>query len=227
MKFVVHILTGIWMTGTVGSVYADHSSSETSNPSESYRAYATVISVDPIVTRRIATEPESRCTWVRQEQPRYFRDARGHWQHTYSHNDDVRHYERPRRSAVPSIIGGLIGSLVGHQFGGGHGKTALTIAGAIAGASIGNRVAHGSNRVAHGSNRVAHGSNRVAHGSDLTNDHARVQRCHTTNQSRIVNDITGYDVTYRYNGETFTKRMDTHPGERVRINVRITTYNGR
>ena len=218
MKFIVHLLTGIWMTGTVGSVYADHSSSETSNPSESYRAYATVISVDPIVTRRIATEPESRCTWVRQEQPRYFRDARGHWQHTYSHNDDVphndnvRHYERPRRSAVPSIIGGLIGSLVGHQFGGGHGKTALTIAGAIAGASIGNR--------------VARDSNRVARDSDLTNDYSRVRRCHTTNQSRIENDITGYDVTYRYNGETFTKRMDTHPGKRVRINVRITPYTG-
>ena len=92
---------------------------------------------------------------------------------------------------------------MGHQFGGGHGKTVLTIAGAITGASIGTQIAHGNN--------------------DDYSSH-RVQRCHTTDQSRIVEDIDGYRVTYRYNGETFTKRTSTRPGKRIPINVRVTPY---
>ena len=111
-------------------------------------------------------------------------------------------HSRRHRSPGPGIIGGLLGSLVGHQFGGGHGKTALTIVGAIAGASIGNQIAYGN-----------------------SDDHSRlVQRCHTTDQTRVVEDHDGYRVTYRYNGETFTKRMTTHPGKHIPISVQVTPY---
>ncbi len=44
-----------------------------------YTAYARVIEVDPSVTRRLTTEPENRCTWVNENRPEYYRDARGHW----------------------------------------------------------------------------------------------------------------------------------------------------
>lgn len=31
----------------------------------------------------------------------------------------------------------------------------------------------------------------------------------------------GYDVTYEYNGRRYTRRMDYHPGERVRVLVGV------
>ena len=204
MKRSVFLLTGLLTIGFATlaiSANADHDKTAASGSDQSYRAYARVLDVDPIVTRRVITEPESRCTWVRDDQPRYYRDARGHWRHTYRQDTYKRRYEHRPRSVAPSIIGGLLGSLVGYQFGGGHGKTALTVVGAIAGASIGNQVAYGKNNSTH-----------------------RVQRCHTSDQSRVVEENDGYLVTYRYNGETFTKRMSTRPGKRIPINVRVTPY---
>lgn len=40
--------------------------------------------------------------------------------------------------ATDSILGAIIGGVIGNQFGGGHGKDALTAAGALLGGSIGN-----------------------------------------------------------------------------------------
>ncbi|HET9762100.1 MAG TPA: glycine zipper 2TM domain-containing protein [Casimicrobiaceae bacterium] len=39
-----------------------------------------------------------------------------------------------------AIIGGIAGGIIGHQFGSGSGNTALTIAGALGGAAVGNEV---------------------------------------------------------------------------------------
>ena len=205
MKRLIYLLVGSLTFSTAAYVKADHDPTEVIPSGESYRAYARVINVDPIVTRTFKNEPESRCTWVRDDRPQYYRDDRGHWRHTYQHEDRYeRRYEQRHHSVAPSIVGGLLGSLVGHQFGGGNGKTVLTIAGAIAGASIGNQIAN--------SNNSNHSTRRV-------------QRCHTTDQTRVVEHIDGYRVTYRYNGETFTKRMATRPGKHIPINVRVTPYD--
>lgn len=207
MKRYVHLLVYPLAMGICAQASAGHDSVEQDN---SYQAYARVIDVEPIVSRRFTVGPERRCTpstdGSREDRPRYYRDARGHWQHTYQKNTYANRYEHRHRSAAPSLIGGLLGSLIGHQFGGGNGKTALTIVGAIAGASIGNEIAYGNHR------------NIVGYSSP------QVQRCHTTNRSRVVEKTDGYRVTYRYNGETFTKRMDAHPGKHVAIRVKVTPY---
>ena len=49
----------------------------------------------------------------------------------------------------------------------------------------------------------------------------RIQRCRTTYESRVQEQITGYDVTLRYNGETFQRRTSTHPGTRVALRVEV------
>ena len=49
----------------------------------------------------------------------------------------------------------------------------------------------------------------------------RAKRCRTSYESRTVEHITGYNVTLRYNGETFTRRTLTHPGTRMPITVDI------
>ena len=111
MNRSVYLLVGSLAIGVTAYANAEHDSIETLPSDEPYRAYARVISVDPIVTRRVTTEPETRCTWVREDQPRYYRDARGHWQHTYQQDRYQRRYEHHHRSGAPSIIGGLLGSL--------------------------------------------------------------------------------------------------------------------
>ena len=52
-----------------------------------------------------------------------------------------------------------------------------------------------------------------------------VQRCHTVSHNRVAEDVDGYRVTYRYNGETFIKIMDTHPGNRVPISVSVIPFD--
>ncbi len=115
-----------------------------------------------------------------------------------------RHQYRERRHReekrlVPSLVGGILGGLVGNQFGGGSGRKILTVVGAVAGSSIANNVA---------AERRARRS--YAHPE---------RRCHTTYERERVETIDGYHVVYEYAGETFAKRVDTHPGEHVRVRV--------
>lgn len=49
----------------------------------------------------------------------------------------------------------------------------------------------------------------------------RAKRCRTTYEHATAEHVTGYNVTLRYNGETFTRRTVTHPGTRMPISVDI------
>ena len=49
----------------------------------------------------------------------------------------------------------------------------------------------------------------------------RAKRCRTVEQSRTVQHITGYNVTLRYQGETFTKFSRTHPGSTMPVSIAI------
>ena len=49
----------------------------------------------------------------------------------------------------------------------------------------------------------------------------RIQRCRTTQETRVRETVTGYDVTLKYNGETFTRRADEHPGSRMPVHVEV------
>ena len=54
-----------------------------------------------------------------------------------------------------------------------------------------------------------------------TSSGRRIRRCRTTYESRVDEQITGYDVTLRYNGETFQRRTASHPGTRVPLQVEV------
>ncbi len=51
--------------------------------------------------------------------------------------------------------------------------------------------------------------------------HEPFEHCRTTHESRVVEEIEGYRITYRYAGETFEKVMPRDPGDRIYVNVRI------
>jgi uncharacterized protein YcfJ len=37
----------------------------------------------------------------------------------------------------------------------------------------------------------------------------------------ICEQVVGYDVTYEYNGRTYSTRTDAHPGDRIQVAVSV------
>src|SRR5699024_1084766 len=95
-----------------------------------------------------------------------------------------------------AVVGGVLGSTVGK----GDGRRAATVAGAVAGGAIGNGVGRRGDHVQQDS----------------------VTRCQPVRNVSTERRIVGYDVEYRYRGQTYMSRMDYDPGERLRVRVSVT-----
>lgn len=147
----------------------------------SFYAYGEVIETRPIIRHTTAWTPRTECQLIRSRPFSY--------------------KVRNKKAVFPTLFGGLLGGVIGHQFGGGRGKTALTIAGAFAGASIANN------------------TGRHHHFEE------EIERCRVVHDVRNVEKIEGYRVTYLYQGKRFTRTMDQHPGSTVRIRVQVEPAN--
>ena len=121
--------------------------------------------------------------------------------------DEQVRYEEPgkhRKSYTAPILGGIIGGAIGNELGaGGDNKKVGAVVGAVLGASIGNDLNHNSTR----------GHNRVHYRTET--------RCSVEHDVEYYERVTGYNVTYRYNGRTYQTRMDNHPGKRIRVRVNV------
>ncbi len=165
---------------------------------DTYYVNADVVDVTPITKTRVVEEPRTVCTV--DETPRRSRYTNYDW-------------DAPRQKNDPgaAIVGGLIGGILGNQFGKGNGKKALTIGGALAGAAIASEMHREAERERGRRDRVR-----------WDNDIYDSQESRwTTTESRTITSHEGYRVRYRYHGRTFTRTMDRHPGDTVRIRVRI------
>ena len=108
-------------------------------------------------------------------------------------------------SFAPMLLGSIIGGVIGHQFGDGNSRRVLTAAGALVGGS------------------VAHRATQRHHRGATYNYIPRTERhCTVVDEVTEIDHIEGYNVTYRYKGNTFIKRTDSHPGKRIRIRVDVT-----
>lgn len=121
------------------------------------------------------------------------------WEEEAYHSDggDVR-------SGEGLIAGSIIGGVIGSQVGKGDGRKAATIVGTILGAAVGHDMAKGSNG---------------ARPYPTTETRCQVKR-DWYEEDRIV----GYRVTYRYQGHTYTRRMERDPGRWVDVRVDVTPY---
>lgn len=120
----------------------------------------------------------------------------------------VDRYEDRRRQdsdAIPTLVGGLIGGVIGRQFGGGSGRDAMTVVGALAGAGIANS---------------SH-SRR-----DRSPRYDTVERCVVTHDIEEVDVVTGWNVTYLYQGHELRRVMQSHPGSHVRVQVQLEPMAG-
>ena len=112
--------------------------------------------------------------------------------------ESVTSYEE-RRSPGGAIIGGLTGGLLGSTVGRGNGRVASAAVGAAIGALVGDHIGNRDNST-------------VA----VTRP---IQRCQTVQSYRQV--LTGYQVTYNYNGRNTTVVLPYDPGARVPIEVGV------
>jgi uncharacterized protein YcfJ len=101
------------------------------------------------------------------------------------------------RSPGGAIIGGVAGGVIGSQVGRGNGRLAGTAIGAITGAIVGDRI---------------------------DNDRPRyyerpVRACHVVDEWETR--VTGYTVTYEYQGRTYTTVMPYDPGDRIKVRVAV------
>lgn len=112
--------------------------------------------------------------------------------------ESVTSYEE-RRTPGGAILGGLTGGLIGNAFGKGNGRAASTAFGAVIGAVVGDHIANRDN-----------GAVAVTR---------PIQRCQSVQSYRQV--LTGYQVTYNYNGRNSTVVLPYDPGPRVPIEVGV------
>lgn len=127
------------------------------------------------------------------------------WQEPVTYREPVR-YRGGHRDRAPAVLGGIIGGLVGNQFGHGSGRDAAT----LAGAALGYAAVRDSQR--------HYGGGYYSGGRQYT---AYEQRC--TQRAQYVADeqVSGYDVTYRYNGRLYNTITDYHPGDSIRVRVDV------
>ena len=105
-------------------------------------------------------------------------------------------------TANGTLLGALIGGAVGNQMGSGNGKTAATVAGAVAGAALGNKIDREHDSTAY----------EYRGGDNI------VRRCRTVSDG---GRFGGYDVTYRYAGQTYHALTNYRPGRTMRVMVQV------
>lgn len=58
-------------------------------------------------------------------------------------------------------------------------------------------------------------------GQQNSRQYQTVQRCETVYQQHEEERLVGYQVTYLYNGEEFSVRTESDPGEEIRLRVSV------
>jgi len=181
---------------------------------DAHVSYAEVVAATPRYGWTEVSEPVRHCeaVTVAGRGDAYYRDDRSRRHDAYR----AHHYRDEPPSAAAGLVGGLIGGVIGNQFGGGNGRKALTLVGAAVGASIAQDHVRRSRAREH----------RYRDHHPLRDSHRVVRRCSETVQNRRVRGVQGYDVTYRYQGRTFHKFVNEHPGETVRVHVEVEPLDG-
>lgn len=94
-----------------------------------------------------------------------------------------------------TVVGAVLGGVIGNQIGDGRGKDIAKVGGAAAGGYAGNRIQKGMQE---------------------RNTYEETKHvCKTVRDSHEEN--TGYDVTYRLDGQERTVHMDYDPGQQIPV----------
>jgi uncharacterized protein YcfJ len=177
---------------------------------EKERLYAQVIGTEPVRETSTTSTPREVC------------------------NDVVVQERAPERdgNVGGTVAGAVIGGLIGNQVGGGSGRKLATVAGAVGGGfagreidrrHVGGQVVNRTERQCHTETSTAQSSRTVAYNVTYRNPDGTTGTMRTGSKpgSRIAlgteDKTIGYDVTYRYDGQERTVRMEDKPGDRLPV----------
>ncbi|MCB1568559.1 MAG: glycine zipper 2TM domain-containing protein [Xanthomonadales bacterium] len=125
------------------------------------------------------------------------------WDEPVTYREPPR-YVRHRGPRAPAVLGGIIGGVIGNQFGHGSGRDAATMAGAMLGYSaVRDSQYYGGH---------------YQGGREFTRYE---RRCEPRTDYRRDEQVTGYEVTYRYQGRLYQTVTDYPPGPNLRVRVDI------
>src|SRR5690606_27536941 len=131
-----------------------------------------------------------------------------------------------------TVAGAVIGGLVGNQVGSGNGRKLATVAGAVGGGfagrevdrrHVGGRVVERVDRQCRTVNDSSESSRVVGYNVTFRNPDGTTGNMRTDSKpgERIAlgdSEVTvGYDVTYRWDGQQRTVRMDQDPGTQLPV----------
>jgi uncharacterized protein YcfJ len=182
--------------------------------------YATVLDVKPVTERRQQYADVIGSSAVRETSTRSTPRQ--------VCNDVVVQERLPERdgNVGGTVAGAIIGGLVGNQIGGGNGKKLATAGGAVAGGVIGNRVDrnHVGGQVVNRTEQQCHTTTSTSQSSHVVGYEVTYRNPDGTTGTMRTDSKPGdrialgmedvpvaYDVTYRYDGQERTIRMDDRP----------------
>ena len=147
------------------------------------------------------------------------------WSRVRPHHSSDRNHGTNEVAAT--VVGAVIGGTVGHVLFKKSGlKGVGTVAGAIIGGSVGNNIGSSSHhfqksgyqKSSYQKSRHSHNSGHYSSGYS-TASHRKVLHCRQE-YSRIE-EISGYEVTYKYQGEIYHTRTRHHPGKKIKLRVTV------
>lgn len=201
---VAGVSVAAFQSGTFGPQYADVVSAKPII--EKQDVYGNVIEVNPITQNVSGSREVCEDRLVERRRPERFGNKDG------------------------AVIGAVVGGLLGNQVGGGDGKKLATVAGAVGGGFAGREIdrRHVGGAKYTENQRVCRTENTSSVktvGYDVqfrTEDGQTMSRREDKKPGdRILlgekEVVTGYDVTWRYEGKVGNLRMDEKPGERLAI----------
>lgn len=188
---------------------------------EAHYDYAQVVRVDPVLDgryTRTSADSGQRC-YESTSAGSYERD--GYYRNDgYRPDGDYDPYGRPQGGStvgrnVATVVGGIAGAVLGSKVGGGTGTYAATAIGSMVGGMAGRQIYEQTQRDRY----VRPGVVRVCDPEPVRDGgYGNYGYSRTGTGS---GNASAYDVTYEYAGRRYTRRMDYHPGDRVRVRVDV------
>lgn len=178
-----------------------------------------VIQVTPTYETVRVQQPQKSC-WTETTYPNR-QYNHGHRYRSINHSQYRNQHQSQHNDTAAPIIGAIIGGVIGNQFGKGSGKPVATVAGAVIGGSLANKAAsHGVEKYkkSHYKHRGKPNKHRGKYKGAITKKICRVSQ----QNAQIINELTGYDVSYRYQGKTYYTHTQNHPGEYINLAVQVT-----
>lgn len=188
---------------------------------ETYYDYAQVIRVDPVLDGSYSetSSYRRRCYDTTTTASGYGNGGYGNDDDYYRddgrYRNDGAYDDYGRRSGgseagrnMATIVGGIAGAVLGSKVGNGSGSVAAAAVGSMLGGMAGREVYNQNQR----NKYPRQGTVRVCEPEPVRDGYGGY---------RGDTGVSAYDVTYEYNGRRYTRRMDYHPGDRVRVRVDV------